>query len=58
MGGSSYYVRSHHPLLQRYKALWHRGRMYRSVGAVSAEVVERYINNSNHWSDASQRRLN
>jgi len=56
-GGTSFYVREHHPSLRRYSSLWHRGFMYRSVGAVSAEIVERYINNSNHWIDATQKRL-
>lgn len=55
-GGSSYYIRKNHPPLKRYKSLWSRGCMYRSVGAVNAEVVERYIKNSNHWS-SSQRKL-
>jgi len=46
-GGSSYYVRSNHPSLRKYKALWSRGSMYRSVGNVSAKIVKRYIENSN-----------
>ena len=50
-GGTSYYVRSAHPSLRKYPALWSRGCMYRSVGAVSAEVVKRYIANSNHWQE-------
>jgi len=46
-GGSSYYVRSKHTSLRRYKALWSRGFMYRSVGNVSAKIIERYIEHSN-----------
>ena len=56
-GGSSYYIRKNHPPLKKYKSLWSKGCMYRSVGAVNAEVVERYIKNSNHWSSANQKKL-
>lgn len=56
-GATSYYVRSKHPSLRRYVSLWSKGFMYRSVGAVSAEIVERYINDSNHWFDSKQKRL-
>ena len=48
-GGTSYYIRKHHPSLKKYKALWSKGYMYRSVGAVSAETVRRYIDESNTW---------
>ncbi len=46
-GGSSYFVRSNHTFLRKYKALWSRGCMYRSVGNVSAKIVKRYIEFSN-----------
>lgn len=57
-GGTSYFIRQKHPALKRYKALWSKGFMYRSVGAVNAEVVKRYITNSNHWDSTKQRKLN
>jgi putative transposase len=56
-GGTSYYLRSKLIALRRYKSLWGKGFMYRSVGAVSAEVVRRYIDNSNHWFDTKQKKL-
>jgi len=56
-GATSYYVRSKHPQLRRYKSLWSRGAMYRSVGNVSAEIVEKYIKSSNVWMDSFQRKL-
>ena len=56
-GGTSFYIRECHPSLRKYSSFWHWGFMYWSVGAVSAEIVERYINNSNHWIDATQKRL-
>jgi putative transposase len=46
-GGTSFYIRSHHLPLHKYRALWSRGAMYRSVGAVSADIVKRYIKESN-----------
>ena len=53
-GGSSYFIRSQMPSLKRYPALWSRGIFYRSVGAVSAETVRNYIDNSsgNQWINA------
>lgn len=56
-GGVSYYIRQKHPPLKRYKTLWSKGYMYRSVGAINAEVVQRYIKNSNHWESAHQKTL-
>jgi putative transposase len=47
-GGSSYYIRRHYPSLKKYKTLWTRGTMYRSVGAVNAETIKHYID-SNPW---------
>ena len=55
-GGSSYYIRKHRPQLQKYPSLWGRGAMYRSVGAVSAEIIERYIE-KNVWGDRFQKKL-
>ena len=56
-GGSSYYIRKNYPSLKKYKSLWNRGTMYRTVGSVSAETVRHYIDNSNSWSKAKQRTL-
>ena len=42
-GGTSYFIRNKHPSLKRYKSLWNKGGMYRSLGSVSAEVVRNYI---------------
>ena len=56
-GGTSYYIRLKHPPLKRYKSFWSRGAMYRSVGAVSADVVKRYIDDSNHWLPPGQKKL-
>ncbi len=55
-GGTSYYIRKHHPALKIYRAFWSKGSMFRSVGAISAQVVERYIKNSNVW-QGGQRKL-
>lgn len=46
-GATSYFIRSRHLPLRRYAAFWSKGAMFRSVGAISAEVVERYIERSN-----------
>jgi putative transposase len=56
-GGTSYYIRSHHPSLKKYKAFWSKGFMYRSVGNVSAKIVERYIKFSNNWISSKQKKL-
>ncbi len=55
-GGTSFYMRSKLPRLKVYLSLWSRGAMYRSVGAVSAEIVKKYIDKSNVW-DNSQTKL-
>ena len=47
-GRSSYRIRRKYPSLQKYDRIWTKGYMYRSLGSVSAQIVERYINNSNH----------
>ena len=47
-GGTSYYIRSKHTSLRRYAHFWNRGGMFRSVGNVSAEIVEKYIK-KNNW---------
>jgi putative transposase len=49
-GGSSYYIRRKYPSLKKFKHLWNRGTMYRSIGSVSSETVRNYIDNSNSWS--------
>lgn len=48
-GSTSHYIRSHYPSLKKYKNTWSRGFMYRSLGSVSADIVKRYIDNSNHF---------
>lgn len=55
-GASSYHIRRRYPSLKKYKHLWNRGAMYRSVGSVSAEVVERYIKR-NDWGSIHQKKL-
>jgi putative transposase len=55
-GGTSYYIRKNHPSLKKYKSLWSKGFMYRSVGSVSADVVRRYIDNSNSWTLSKHQR--
>ena len=56
-GGSSYYIRKRHPAIQKYKHLWSRGAMYRSIGSVSADKVKDYIEKSNNWSKTKQTKL-
>ena len=56
-GGSSYYIRKEYPSLKKYKSLWNRGTMYRSIGSVSSETVQHYIKNSNNWSITKQKKL-
>jgi putative transposase len=46
-GGTSYFMRSRHPPLRKYREFWSRGAMYRSIGTVSADTVKRYIQESN-----------
>lgn len=48
-GGSAYYIRNKYPSLKKYKHLWNRGTMYRSIGNVSAKTVKYYIEHSNNW---------
>ena len=55
-GGSSYEIRKRYPSLKKYKHLWSRGAMYRSVGSVNAQVVERYIK-KNNWHEKYQSQL-
>jgi len=57
-GGSSYYIRKNHLSLKKYDAFWSKGYMYRSVGSVSAKIVEHYINHSNTWVNSKQQKLN
>ena len=56
-GGTSYYIRKKYPSLKKYKHLWNRGTMYRSVGNVNSETIKHYIEQSNSWSKTKQRRL-
>ena len=50
-GGSSYLIRKKLPTMRwRYKALWGKGKFYRSVGSVTDEAVRHYINDSHHIS--------
>ena len=55
-GASSFHIRRRFPSLKKYKHLWNRGAMYRSIGAVSADVVDRYIQ-KNDWYDKYQKKL-
>jgi putative transposase len=48
-GGSSYHIRKNFPSLKKYDRIWSKGCMYRSLGSVSAEIVRKYIDNSNIW---------
>ena len=57
-GGSSYYIRKNYLSLKKFKHLWNRGTMYRTIGNVSADTVKHYIENSNSWSNTKQTRLN
>lgn len=56
-GGSSYFIRKHYPSLKKYKSVWNRGTMYRSVGSVSSEAVKHYIEKSNNWERIKQKTL-
>jgi len=56
-GGSSFYIRKKCPALKKYKHLWSRGTMYRSIGSVNAETIKNYIKNSNSWSRTKQKTL-
>jgi len=56
-GGSSYFIRTNYPSLKKYKHLWNRGTMYRSIGNVSAETIKHYIEKSNNWSKTKQTTL-
>ena len=47
-GGSSYEFRKLHLRMRKYKALWSRGKFYRSVGSVTANAVQCYINDTHH----------
>ena len=47
-GGSSYEFRKKHRAMRKYKALWSRGKFYRSVGVITAVAVQKYINDSHH----------
>jgi putative transposase len=48
-GGTSYYIRKNHLPLKKYKSLWGEGSMYRSIGSVSADILEKYIEDKNNW---------
>jgi putative transposase len=57
-GASSFYIRREYPSLKKFKTLWNRGTMYRSIGNVSADSVQNYIDKSNSWANlTSQRKL-
>ena len=56
-GGSSYFIRTNYPSLKKYKHLWNRGTMYRSIGDVSADTIKNYIEKSNSWSKTKQTTL-
>jgi len=56
-GGSSYHIRKEYPSLKKYKHLWNRGTMYRSIGSVSSDAVKHYIEKSNNWSRTKQKKL-
>jgi len=56
-GGSSYYIRKEYPSLKKYRHLWNRGTMYRSIGSVSSETIQNYIDQSNKWTNTKQQKL-
>jgi REP-associated tyrosine transposase len=58
-GGSSFKFRRKHARLQTYRALWSKGKFYRSVGSVTTDAVNKYINDTHHSSrlPISQQRL-
>ena len=58
-GASSFEFRKKHPSMYRYKALWSKGKFYRSIGSVHADAVFNYINDTHHTTriPASQQRL-
>jgi len=47
-GGSSFMFRKRHLAMRKYKALWSKGKFYRSIGSVTTEAVHYYINDSHH----------
>ena len=60
-GGSSYKLFRQHPWLRRHFRkghFWSPGKFFRSVGNVTAEVIEAYINDSHHhWNFPKQTTL-
>ena len=56
-GGTSFYIRNKLPALKRYKVLWSKGFMYRSVGSVNTDTIQKYISESNRWTDSCQKKL-
>lgn len=58
-GGSSYLLRKRNKWMRKYKALWSIGKFYRSVGTVTNEAIQRYINDGHHLTNIpkSQRKL-
>jgi len=42
-GGTSHYIREKYPSLKKYPSFWNKGGMYRNLGSVSAEIVQKYI---------------
>jgi len=59
-GASSYAFRKRHIAMRKYKALWSKGKFYRSVGSITADAVNKYINDTHHTSRIphSQKTLN
>ncbi len=53
-GGSSYLMRKKHKTMQKYKALWSRGKFYRSIGSATAEAIHYYIRDIHHTSRIPQ----
>jgi len=49
-GGSSYVFRKKHIAMRKYKALWSRGKFYRSVGSITVDAVNKYIKDTHHIS--------
>jgi putative transposase len=50
-GYSAYIIFKHHPWLRKHFRtghLWSPGKFFRSVGAVTADAIKRYITESNH----------
>lgn len=67
-GKSSRILRRNFTWLRQFKCMWSKGKFYRSVGSVTAEVVQhyishsqgswRYFNQKKNWRYGTQTKLN